>query len=78
MSIKLSVGWKNSEGFSEDQVKSFKTEEDAFVFCTKHIDNIMRIGELRIQRNPASYTGEMPDVIEISEKDIRKEIKKAK
>ncbi len=76
--MKISIGWKNNEGHSEEQIKSFKTEEDAYNFCIKHIDKIMRIGTLRIQRNEASYTGDMPDIIEISEEDIRTEINKSK
>ncbi len=72
--IKISLGWKNKDGHSEDQIKSFRTEEDAYQFCVKHIENIMRIGNMRIQRNPASYSDNMPETITVTEEAIREEI----
>ncbi len=49
--MKISLGWINKEGYSDSQVKTFESEEKAFEFCVKHINNIARINGLRIHRD---------------------------
>ena len=74
--MKLSLGWKTPEGYSENQEKSFSDEQLAFEFCKRNIEKIMRIGTTRFQRGAASYGGDAPEV-KITDDDIRKAIKQS-
>ncbi len=49
--LKVSLGWKNKDGFSEEQIKTFVDEDAAFEFCKKHLDKIVRINSVRLRRD---------------------------
>lgn len=51
--MKISIGWMNKDGFSENQVKTFDNEDSAFAFCKKHLENgnIIRINGVRFHRD---------------------------
>ena len=68
--IKISVGWKNSEGYSENQSKSFDSAEQAFDFCKKHMNNIIRINGTRFHRDFEDATLNSPEERPISDLEI--------
>ena len=47
--IRLSIGWINKDGYSENQIKTFIDTDAAYDFCKKHIDLIARIGGTRFK-----------------------------
>ena len=51
--MKISIGWQNKDGFSENQIKTFDNEDAAFEFCKKHLENgnIIRINGVRFHRD---------------------------
>lgn len=66
--MKISLGWVNKEGYSENQIKTFADEDAAMSFCKKHLEkgNIVRINGVRFHRDfedgESVFIKEVPDV----------------
>lgn len=76
--MKISIGWLNKEGFSENQVKTFDTEDAAFAFCKKHLENgnIIRINSVRFHRD--FEDGDNAEIKVISDIEVLNAIRESK